>query len=142
MDENMDMDTDIAQAQVMLQLRQMTISREQPPASLPAVASSESVASLASVSSMSQADSGMGSDSDKVSFLDLKKKTHWRLIIPSSNAQSNPNHLKLNKGVNSTMNLSLNFTMPYVHVSDSSSKPSKLTTYLCKSGPDHIIFGC
>ena len=69
MDENMD--TDIAQAQVMLQLRQMTISREQTSASLPAIASSESVLSLASVSSMSQADSGMGSDSDKVSFLDL-----------------------------------------------------------------------
>lgn len=62
------MDTDVAQAQVMLQLRQMNISQEQPPASLPATASSESVASLASVSSMSEADSGMGSDSDKVGF--------------------------------------------------------------------------
>lgn len=70
MDEITDMDTDIAQAQVMLQLRRMTISREQPPASLPAVASSESVASLASVSSMSQADSGMGSDSDKEEYME------------------------------------------------------------------------
>ena len=69
MDE--DMDTDIAQAQVMLQLRQMNISQEQPPASLPATASSESVASLASVSSMSEADSGMGSESDKVEFVDI-----------------------------------------------------------------------
>ena len=71
MDE--DMDTDIAQAQVMQQLRQMNISKEQPPASLPATASSESVASLASVSSVSEADSGMGSESDKVwNFCRLK----------------------------------------------------------------------
>jgi len=66
MDENMD----IAQAQVMLQLRQMTISREQTSASLPAIASSDSVLSLASVSSMSQTDSGMGSDSDKEELME------------------------------------------------------------------------
>ena len=99
MDE--DMDTDVAQAEVMLQLRQMNISQEQPPASLPATASSESVASLASVSSvssMSEADSGMGSESDKVEFrflyfdfnhinININRMNLWRATMKMPRAQ-------------------------------------------------------